>query len=70
MKKLQVLCSNKKFGCDYIGELEKYFRVSKYTLPKSSTGDFTGDIHHSRITYRSAYISPFPALTRRKDVPN
>lgn len=29
VKKLKVTCSNKKFGCDFIGVLEEYFDVSE-----------------------------------------
>ena len=29
VKKLQVVCSNKQFGCDFIGNLENYFNVRK-----------------------------------------
>lgn len=29
VKKLVVICSNKKFGCDFIGTLENYFKVYK-----------------------------------------
>lgn len=29
VKKLIVICANKKFGCDFIGELDKYFKVRR-----------------------------------------
>lgn len=32
VKRLKVICANKQFGCDFIGELEKYFNVSELTL--------------------------------------
>lgn len=63
IQSLNVMCSNKPSGCDFIGTAKEYYQVSNFHLYEAFMMT-----HWIRITSRVACTNQRIALTRRKGV--